>query len=90
MTALNFVKKFKQAALNRNCLRDVACPSCGSRDKFSILARSVFEMNDDGTSEFADVEYGTSSPTRCSACGRQGRLSSFIVFGLDSLLESRN
>jgi len=84
MTPATFYKKYSGTEINSNCLRDIACPDCGNRHHFFVVASSVFEMHDDGASEFGDLEYGPLSPASCPQCGHSGSLSMFTVRGLDN------
>lgn len=90
MTPEQYIEKHKATidewSRNENCLEDVACPECGYRDRFIIQATSSFIMQDDGTSEFGDVEYDGHNYIACESCGHDGKVSEFTIKGLDAAL----
>lgn len=61
---------------NNNCLEGKKCPKCGSYGPLCVTAVSVFEMHDDGSEEYSDVEYDENSPASCS-CGFTGTWGDF-------------
>jgi hypothetical protein len=63
--------------MNTNCLAGVICPACFQRERFRIRAASWFLLQDDGTSEFEDVEYDGRAPCQCRACDHAGNLAAF-------------
>ncbi len=90
MTPEQYIEKYKTSAEewgpNKNCLEDIACPKCGYRDRFIIQATSSFIMQDEGTSEFGDVEYDDNNYIACDSCGQDGKVSEFKIEGLDAAL----
>lgn len=56
---------------NINCLMDCACPECGQRDAFDIIATAVFTLTDEGLSNERNIDYHENSPVYC-ACGWEG------------------
>jgi len=66
--------------MNHNCLKGLACPQCESDGPFFVVATAEFEVHDDGTSEFTDVEWDDSSAIRCP-CGRRGIVGDFHKAG---------
>lgn len=88
MTAEQFLKKYPNPEYNDNCLRDIACPQCGYRDRFRVAATSFFTMTDNGEDDHSDIEYDKSSFATCELCGHGGSMAEFTVAGLDDLLEA--
>lgn len=63
--------------VNENVLEGFNCPHCGSLSPFKIAATSVFRVYDDGTDEHGDVEWDSTSPCTCVACGHGGIVAQF-------------
>jgi hypothetical protein len=61
---------------NSNCLSGLHCPNCESFGPYHIDGTATFEVFDDGTSEFTNVEWDEDSPARCT-CGFRGTLKDF-------------
>ena len=89
MTPQQFIEKFPDSGINCNCLEDIACPECGSRDRLSIAAESVFRMCDDGSDGHEDIDYNSRSWARCGRCGHTGIVLDFSIVGLDDALRER-
>jgi hypothetical protein len=62
---------------NTNCLEGIKCPACGNEDRFRIAATSLFTVTDDGTDDYADVDWDDDSYADCPECGRHGTLKDF-------------
>jgi hypothetical protein len=86
--AERMLKKFPDMPPRENCLTDMACPECGSRDYFKITMSSVFEMFDDGTGDHEDTEWDGTSACTCGECGHEGTAADFTFEGLDELIEA--
>lgn len=84
MTAKQFRKKFPAADTNDNCLRDIACPSCGSRGRFDIEVSTVAKFDDMGSDDTGDMEWSDDSFIGCRACNHSGQVADFTIQGLDS------
>lgn len=63
-------------ARNENCLEGFCCPECGNTDRFTITGQADFEVEDDGTWDFGDVEWGNHSRCICP-CGNKGVVRDF-------------
>jgi hypothetical protein len=75
---------------NTNCLRDLACSSCGNRRAFNIEARATCVFFDDGVCESFNAEYDLDSHAQCRCCDRSGQVRDFHISGLDELIEFYN
>ncbi len=64
---------------NENCLKDIACPSCGQADGFRITATATFYVTDDGTDAPGDVEWDDASRIRCTPCGHESTVGAFTT-----------
>lgn len=64
-------------AKNTNCLEGIACPECGNHKSFSILMSSWFDINDDGTGDNEDTEWGDDSAITCTECQHSGTVAAF-------------
>ncbi len=53
---------------NENCLEGKRCPKCGSYGPFAIRGTAWFEVDDDGSTEFEDLEYDAHCLTMCRQC----------------------
>ena len=64
---------------NENCLEGLACPKCGNDERLFITGSAVFEVHDDGTENYQDVEWDSNSPTACgnADCDFAGDLGDF-------------
>ena len=62
---------------NSNCLADMSCPDCGQHEMFKIVGTAVFEIADDGTGDYNDVEFYDSDYASCPKCNWSG-----LVFDL--------
>lgn len=62
---------------NSNSLQGRRCPECKSLGPFSIEAKSVFKVYDEGTDSYADVEWDDDSFTVCHECNHSGQLREF-------------
>lgn len=62
---------------NENCLAGIRCPKCGYADRFYIHASAKFEVTDDGTDSFSDVDWDDSSSIFCASCGEIGKVGDF-------------
>jgi DNA-directed RNA polymerase subunit RPC12/RpoP len=68
----------KETAMpNKNCLEGIRCPECDQDDNFKIVGKAWFDVTDDGTSEFTDVEWDDDSACRCPDCGFTATLLHF-------------
>ena len=57
---------------NENCLEGMSCPNCGQYEMFKIVATAVFEITDDGTGDYNDVEFYDSDTASCPKCNWSG------------------
>jgi len=57
---------------NENCLEGIRCDKCGSSGPFKISATAEFEIDDDGTAEYSDVEWDDLSLIHCKNCDWSG------------------
>ena len=92
MTTEDFLEQFPDAEENENCLRDVACPKCGNREKFRIEAKIMAIVEDMGTDrDESDCEWDESSHCACGndACDKDGPLKDFTIDGLDDAIAAR-
>lgn len=71
--------------MNENCLEGVSCPKCGQDKRFWIEGEAMFDVTDDGTTEFQDVEWDDDSLCRCRECGHQGILAAFKSEGVAAI-----
>jgi hypothetical protein len=67
--------------MNTNCLRGVRCPkaTCGSEGPFQIEGTAMFEVHDDGTESFGDVDWDDDSQVTCTACGHSAPMLAFTA-----------
>lgn len=56
----------------------MSCPSCTSEGPYRIVGIAVFEVDDDGSSEFTDLDWHSASSCSCMNCDFQGIVSEFI------------
>jgi DNA-directed RNA polymerase subunit RPC12/RpoP len=85
MTKEQYIQKFGEPEYtNENCLTDTACPECGYRISFRIVAVTEFLVSDDGTESYSDVEWSDSSRITCRNCEHEGDIASFTIEGLDT------
>lgn len=63
--------------MNTNCLEGMRCPKCGSEGPFAIEAKAVFEVHDDGTECYRDVEWEDDSFCECMDCGHWALVENF-------------
>ena len=64
---------------NENCLAGMACPRCGSLEPFSIAGTALFEVHDDGTEDYGDVEWDDDSSCECRRCGFWENVRAFKI-----------
>lgn len=66
---------------NTNVLQGLACPNpdCNSTGPFRIQAEALFEVRDDGASEFTELDWGDVSFMSCVACGDESTVDHFRV-----------
>lgn len=64
---------------NTNCLRGMRCFHCGHTESFRILATSLFLFYDDGTEDYGDVEYDSSSLCICEGCKLEATVQDFMA-----------
>ena len=57
---------------NNNCLEGMSCPNCGQHEMFKIVAQAVFEITDDGTGDYNEVEFYDSDRASCPQCQWSG------------------
>lgn len=62
---------------NTNCLEGMKCPECGSEGPFEIAASARFEVSDEGTGDYQDVEWDRHSVCVCKECGYSGQVFNF-------------
>ncbi len=62
---------------NENCLVGMSCPKCGQDAKFLIAARAWWEVTDDGTGEYEDVEWDDDTACICDGCHMNGTVKDF-------------
>lgn len=64
---------------NTNCLAGLSCPQCGQNDMLKIVGVSTFEVADDGTGNYNDVNWGDNSTCTCPSCGHSNIVAAFRV-----------
>lgn len=62
---------------NNNCLAGIKCPKCNSEGPFFIIATAVFEVHDDGTESYSDVDWDGKSHCRCRECDYAAAVGDF-------------
>jgi hypothetical protein len=62
---------------NQNCLKGMRCPQCRSLGPFGIVGTALFEVHDDGSDEFADLEWSDLASCRCRECNHHGQVRDF-------------
>ena len=88
MTADEFIAKFpEQDTVNENCLRELACPKCGSRGDFKICVVSTATVSDDGTEDFEGSDWDETSWCHCRQCGNRATVLDFTIEDLDEKLD---
>lgn len=85
--ARKFADNFPDADINENCLEDIACAKCGTRDGFKIGFNGTCQVNDDGSDDVGDHEWDGVSSCVCT-CGEGGTVDDFTIKGLDDLLRT--
>lgn len=65
--------------VNDNCLEGMMCPNsnCRSGGPYRIAATAIFEVEDDGTGDYQDVEWTAHSFCECVACKHRGTVGEF-------------
>src|SRR5690625_987226 len=63
--------------LNDNALENITCPNCGQNTSFSITATADFDVTDEGTGDYSNVEWDGSSLIRCQRCNQSGEVNQF-------------
>jgi hypothetical protein len=53
---------------NSNCLEGMSCPDCGQPHRFKIVGKALFEITDDGTEDYNDVEFFDDDHASCPEC----------------------
>jgi len=56
---------------NTNCLEGLACPKCKQEDTLRIVGEAVFEVTDDGTYDYENVEWDDNSTCTCPVVGHR-------------------
>lgn len=64
---------------NCNVLEDLRCPKCLSEEEFKIDGTATFEVTDDGTGDYMDVQWGEHSWMQCSACHYTATVTEFTL-----------
>lgn len=64
---------------NNNVLAGMRCPACSGLGPFYIVATAFFEVSDEGTLDYRDVEWEDTAVCSCSACHERGTVRSFTV-----------
>ena len=75
--------KPKDAYENKNCLKGMSCPKCGSSGPFRIASTCWAIVNDDGVEETTEFEWDDDSACRCVGCGHDAKVSPFCEEGRD-------
>ena len=70
---------------NSNCLEGVECPRCASQGAFRIAATALFDVEDDGTGDYEDVEWNDRSYCECKNCHAFGMVYDFQIKNRDKL-----
>jgi hypothetical protein len=89
MNSKDYLKRFPQNDENEHLLKDVGCPVCGQRKKFSLETQGD---NGKVTSTITDKEINPSvsdyenGTLECSRCRHKGNFQEFSVPGLDRLI----
>ena len=55
-----------------NCIEGMECPQCGQYYRFKIIAEALFEIIDDGTEDYSDVEWYEDNHASCPECNWSG------------------
>ena len=63
---------------NTNVLVDAKCPKCESEGPFNIFGATLFRaVTDDGTEDYAGVEFPEPFPAECLACNHVATYAEF-------------
>jgi len=63
---------------NENCLKNIACPACGSMGPFEIEVTTTVTVHDDGTDlPSGDINWGEWSRCACTICRHRGYVKTF-------------
>lgn len=64
---------------NSNCLENLVCPECGHEESFKIRALATFDVIDDGTNDYEEVDWDSSSFCQCGnpECEHRGTVAEF-------------
>ena len=65
--------------ININALEGIECPNCESGGPFRIVATATFFVTDNGTDEFAGVEWDDDALCSCVMCGDTGTVDDFKI-----------
>ena len=85
-----FISKYPETPLMTNCLIDLACPQCGSREGVTIEVKRWASISDNGTDdEPGDTEYKDRNPCRCTECEHEATVAAFTFPELDAAIEER-
>lgn len=90
MDSKTFRETFPEAEANDNCLKNIACPECGSRGPFTIFAASSFLMTDNGVEDAGDIEFDKNAAIMCMACRKTDNVDGFTIDGLDDTKPDEN
>ncbi len=70
---------------NTNCLKNVACPSCGYEEEFQVTGRAVFIIRDAGVEHTSNVDWSDAAEyMSCRKCLHEGTYGEFCGGAVDS------
>lgn len=65
--------------MNYNCLEGIQCPECGNERSFHIEAKALFQVYDNGTADYEEVQWEDNSYIACDQCTCSGKVGDFRV-----------
>lgn len=72
------MKSYHMTNPNKNCLKGMRCPECGSYGPFLIEAKVTILIYDDGTEDDGtDTEWEDDSYCHCPECNHAGDVKEF-------------
>lgn len=83
----SLMKRYPNLLPRDNCLQNMVCPSCGSREAFKIRMEVTMTLQDQGTEgDYGDSDWDENSYCQCTNCQAEGIADDFTFPGLDDAI----
>lgn len=86
MRLFDFMRAFPTAPPRTGLLTDIACPQCGQREAFNIVASTMACVEDHEVEPIGYLNWDPGAACVCRQCSHQALVKDFTLPGLDEAI----